>query len=73
MNHNISRSTVLGCYLGMLLMMQSTAAAANTIAIVLNMFCCYCFSNFMDLNNMCKNEILMHAFAELQRTLFLAH
>ena len=40
--------------LEMLLMMQSTAAAVNTIAIVLNMFCCYCFSNFMDLNNMRK-------------------
>ena len=52
MNHNISRSTVLGWYLGMLLVMQSTAAATNTIAIVLNMLCCYCFSNFMDLNNM---------------------
>ena len=54
MNHNISRSSDLGHYLGMVLMMQSTAAAANTIAIVLNMFCCYCFSNFMDFNNMRK-------------------
>ena len=54
MNHNIFRATALGCYLGMLRLMSCTPAATNTIAIVLIMLCCYCFSNFMDLNNMRK-------------------
>ena len=34
MNHNISRSPAWGCYLAMVLMMQSKAVAVNTIAIV---------------------------------------
>ena len=29
--------------------------------------------NFIDFNNMHKNEILMQTFAELPRTLFLTH